>query len=140
VRRVVIDGEPLAGFVGPEIALAAVVFKLFARELARRDGAAPSGVLALRDQLAAFTVESGAGTLASGSTGQRFVFESEIPDTALAMPEFLTAAQAAAVIGISEQAVTARCRSGSLTAARSRAGWEIDPHAAAALAERRKGA
>jgi hypothetical protein len=139
VRRVVIDGEPLAGFVGPEIVLAAVVFKLYARHVAGRDGTVPSGVLALRDQLAAFVLASGQRTLASGSTGQRFASESEIPDTALAVPEFLTAAQAAAVIGISEQAVTARCRSGSLAAVRSRAGWEIDADSVAALAARRKG-
>jgi len=59
-------------------------------------------------------------------------------DTALAVPESLTAAQAAALIGISEQAVTARCRSGSLTSMKTRGGWEIDRRSAAAVAARRK--
>ena len=139
MRHLVIDGETLAGLTSPEIALAAVVFKLYAQDAAGREGGVHRGVLALRDRLVAFARENSMRTLPLASGGQRFEPESGMGTLPLAVPEFLTTAQAAAVIGISEQAVTARCRSRGLIAVKTRGGWEIDADSAAALAARRRG-
>jgi hypothetical protein len=128
---------------GPEVRVAAAVFRIFARQAERSEGGVPPIVLALRDRLAervAFAGESTRNPLASGDDGRIFEGESGSPDIALVVPGSpqITVRDAAPLLGLSEQAVRALCRSRALASVKTRAGWEIDADSAAALAARRR--
>jgi hypothetical protein len=127
---------------GAEIRIAAALVDIAVRHLERTDGAAPAAVREFRDRLTGFAAETRDDATTSGSTAQGFARESEMPDITLIVadsPVQMTVRDVAGLLGISGQAVRALCRSGSLTAVRSRAGWEIDERSAAALAASRKG-
>ncbi len=125
---------------GPELRIAATLARIAVRYLERTDGTVPPAARGLLRELEAFAAETRSAALASGSTGRGSEDATGIPDTGLAVPESaMTVKDAAALLGTSEQAVTARCRDGSLTAVKTRGGWDIDRRSAAALAARRKG-
>jgi hypothetical protein len=123
---------------GAEVRIAAAVFRLYVRHLERTEGGARPVLREIRDRLAAFAAETSDTPLASGSTGRVSEGESEVPDIDLWAPDSpMTARDVAELLGISDQAVTARCRAGTLTAVKTRGGWEIDRRSA--MAEARKG-
>lgn len=123
---------------GDEACLLAALVRVAVRHLERIDGAAPAAALGLRERLDAFDDAIRAGTLTSGTSGQHCAAASGFPDIDLAVPGSLAVRDVAQLAGISHQAVTARCRSGSLDAVRTRGRWEIDAGSAAALAASRK--
>jgi hypothetical protein len=122
---------------GAELRMVAALVAIGVRHLERTDGGVQPDACRLRDELAAF---ARATRLASGGPGRGCAAESGMPDIDLMMPGSpLTVTAAAALLGISEQAVRARCSSGSLAAVKGRGGWEIDAGSAAALAAVRRG-
>jgi hypothetical protein len=139
VRRVNLSGVLLDG---PEVRVAAAVFRIVARQMERTEGGVTPVVLVLRDELAAFAAETRDRAAASENAWTTFGAESGPADIALVVPGLpqMTVRDAAGLLGLSEQAVRALCRSRALTSVKTRAGWEIDADSAAALAARRKGA
>lgn len=137
MRRIDLNGVLLEG---PEVRIAAAVFRIFARRMERSDGTVTPAVLALRDQLAASARESCENPLTGGGDGTTFAGESDPADIALIVPESapMTVRDAAGLLGLSEQAVRALCRSRALAAVMTRGGWEIDACSAADLAAARK--
>jgi hypothetical protein len=128
VSGVVLEGEDLA--------LAAVLVRIGAAHLQRVNGAVPPAALCLRDQLAAFALETAS------------VLVDDLPETAKPAAAVIVADSparigtdaAAAQLQVSTQAVCSMCRRGELLASQSPAGhWQIDPGSVAALAARRKG-
>ena len=131
----------VAGVVldGPELRIAAALARIAVRHLERTDGTVPPAALDLLRQMETLAAESRSGTLASGSAGRGSESESEFPDTGLGVAVSpMTVQEAARLLGISDQAVTARCRAGSLAAVKARGGWDIDRRSAAALAAARR--
>jgi hypothetical protein len=115
--------------------MTAALARIAVRYLERADGGVAPEVRALLRQLEAFAAETRDGALTGSSSGRCFEPESEVPDIDLKVAGSpMTVRDVACLLGVSDQAVTARCRSGSLTAVRARGGWEIDRRSATALA------
>lgn len=129
VDGVVLDGQ--------DVVVAALLVRIGAAYLLRVNGSVPPGALRLRDELNAFAARETAS--AEASAGRESAKADISPTVAESAPK-VTVKDAARILGISEQAVTARCRSGALTAVRSAAGhWQINAESAQAVAARRKG-
>lgn len=128
-----IDGVLLEG---EDIALAAVLARLGVAYLQRVNGSAPPAALQLRDELAAFARRTSPAQVTVTGEPANLPAAVIVADSA---PQQMTAAQAAAVLGVTVQHACRLCRSGALVAIRTPAGhWQVDADSAAALAERRK--